>query len=186
MSDDVWYFAYGANMSARVLARRELRPAASAAAALVDWRLRFNKPGVFLLEPAFANIEPAPGEVVHGVAHRMRRDDVARLDVYEGPGYEHVVVDVAGAGCGAVSAIAYRAVAPRDGIRPSLRYRTVVAAAAREAGLPEDWAARIEAHPAHDVPLLSGAVTAYVHVVDGAVRWYNRARARTPRAKDER
>lgn len=63
-SSDVWYFAYGANMSARVLARRRLRPLASEPARLEGYRLAFSHAGLLPIEPAFANLERDPAGVV--------------------------------------------------------------------------------------------------------------------------
>jgi gamma-glutamylcyclotransferase (GGCT)/AIG2-like uncharacterized protein YtfP len=157
MSPDepLWYFAYGANMSTRVLARRDVEPLSSEAASVAGWRLAFSMPGVPLLEPGFANVEPDPAGVVHGVLHRMRRRDLTRLDRSEGGGYRHRELEPYGVRAGAVRAIAYvypRAVRPR---LPSRRYLELLLSGAHEHALPQPWIEWLSAQPCHHLPLLS-------------------------------
>ncbi len=96
------YFAYGSNMaSSTMINLRELSPLASAAAVLPAHVLRFNIPGVPLVEPSSASVEPVDnimekkgmddvetiiesGQLVHGVLYKLSEDDFARVCSTEG------------------------------------------------------------------------------------------------------
>jgi hypothetical protein len=100
-----WYFAYGANMSLRLLAKRSIVPRASEPGVLADHRLVFTAKGYpWMAEPAWASVEPAVGEAVHGVLHDVDADAIALLDRLEGALYRRVDVDVLGANSGVVRA----------------------------------------------------------------------------------
>jgi gamma-glutamylcyclotransferase len=156
--DGVWYFAYGANMSRAVLARRGVTPSSSEAATLRGYRHRFSHEGLIPIEPAFANIEAAPDDaaaITHGVLHRLTADDLAHLDRIEGAEYLHVDVAVQGARSGAVTARAYLNPHPVQGKVPSRRYLACLCAGAREHALPADYIAQLEAHPSRHWFLVS-------------------------------
>lgn len=148
----VWYFAFGANMNLRVLNARQVRPLSREAARLEGYRLVFGEPGIPLLEPAFASIEPAPGDVVHGVLLNLARDDFARIDSTEGPGYEILNVEVVGRVHGAVTARAFKTRHPVSGRKPSLRYLNLMLRGAYEHELPAEYLHRLEAQPYYYVP----------------------------------
>ena len=76
--------------------RRGIHPQESVAGCLPDYRLVFNTPGLPWIEPAFANVEPAPGRLVHGVLHRLTQRQLNRLDLFEGGGlaYRHLKLEV--------------------------------------------------------------------------------------------
>jgi Gamma-glutamyl cyclotransferase, AIG2-like len=164
--DPLWYFAYGTNMATRVLARRGLQPAASEAARLAGYRLRFSHQGLLPIEPAFANIEPDPGGVVHGVLHLLRPEQLTRLDRYEGAEYHHVEVTVEGATHGVVQARAYLDPHPVPGRKPSRRYLRSCCAGAREFDLPREWQRRLEAEPSLHVPVVSDVAALFVRVAE--------------------
>ena len=73
----VRYWAYGANLSPAVLARRRLRPLAASPAVLHDHRLLFNH------RTGFANVEPAGGRSAHGVLYELSDADWLRLQEKE-------------------------------------------------------------------------------------------------------
>ncbi len=137
MSDPLtlWYFAYGANMAATVLARRAVQPSRSSAATLADYALRFNHPGAPPLEPVFANIEPAPGATVYGVAHCITPHEAAIFDNFE-PGYRRITVPLRLADGDWVSAFAYTTIAPGPPGVPSARYLGLLIDGARAYDLP--------------------------------------------------
>ena len=153
--DGVWYFAYGANMSRAVLARRGVTPLSSEAGVLRGYRHRFSHEGLLPVEPAFANIEVAPDDVTHGVLHLLDPAGLAHLDRIEGAEYLHVDVTVAGARSGAVSARAYLNPHPVDGKIPSRRYLACLCAGAREHDLPAHYIAQLEAQPSRHWPIVS-------------------------------
>eukprot|EP01083_Nonionella_stella_P029626 81493_1 len=70
------YFAFGSNMaSSTMTALRNVNPVASAAAVLTNHRLAFNVPGTPFIEPSWASIEPAEGEIAHGVVYKLTEGD---------------------------------------------------------------------------------------------------------------
>ncbi len=170
MSSPLWYFAYGANTSTRVLDRRGIAPLSSEAARLDGWRFAFSMRGFPGVEPAFANIEPDAASCVHGVLHRMRASDLERLDRVEGFGYRHRDVEVVGIRSGSVTATAYACPRTVNGALPSRRYLSLVCDGAREHGLPQSWIAALEAQPRRHVPLLSDLVNSSMKTLEGARR----------------
>lgn len=155
----VWYFAFGANMSSRVLARRRVTPISSEPARLSGYRLAFQERGIPFVEPAFASIEPADGDAVHGVLMRLERAAFARIDSSEGPGYELLDVDVIGRDSGRVCATAFTSRRPVVGLRPSRRYLGLLCEGARENGLPTEYVRRLEGEPHFYVPGMGPAFT---------------------------
>lgn len=131
-------------MSSRVLRGRGVRPLSSESARLDGFRLVFGEPGLPLLEPVFASIDPAEGEAVHGVLLRLAPGDFARIDATEGPGYEVLSVDVVGRVHGPVRARVFRTRRPVRGRRPSRRYLDLMRLGAREHGLPCDYVRRLD------------------------------------------
>lgn len=153
--DDVWYFAYGANMSRAVLARRGVVPLSSEAGVLRGYRHRFSHEGLLPIEPAFANIEPSSDDVTHGVLHLLSTDGLAHLDRIEGAEYLQVDVAVEGARSGTVTARAYLNPHPTSGKIPSRRYLACLCDGAREHGLPAEYIAQLEAQPSRHWPIVS-------------------------------
>ena len=87
-----WYFAYGSNMNPARVRERGLEYSYVLPAALDDHTLLFNKLAnsasperVNSPERAgHANIEPASGQIVEGVAYQLADDDhIARMDPFE-------------------------------------------------------------------------------------------------------
>ena len=95
------YFAYGSNMcSSTMINLRNLSPLASTAAVLPAHTLRFNIPGLPLVEPSSASVEPIVGmdknkimdvgaiierdELVHGVLYKLSEKDFAAVCSTEG------------------------------------------------------------------------------------------------------
>lgn len=93
------YFAYGSNMAISTMMNlRNLSPLASTAAILPAHTLRFNIPGVPLVEPSSASVEPIidmdkavdvdtmieRGQLVHGVLYKLTEEDFASVCSTEG------------------------------------------------------------------------------------------------------
>jgi hypothetical protein len=161
-SDDVWYFAYGANMSSRVLAgRRGVHPAASEAARLNGHRLVFDLRGVPHFEPGFASVqacargECADDDHVEGVLYRLRARDLRVVEVTESSRYRWLDVVVEGRDAGRVQARTLQNLRPTAGLVPSRRYLALLIEGAREHALSDAWIAKLEAHPCAHVPILS-------------------------------
>lgn len=141
--DDVWYFAYGANMhDSAFRERRRMTPRQSRAGWVMNYRLRFNLDGRPKGKAAPANIMAEPGAEVWGVLYLLRRRDLIRLDASEGvPGrrYRHLWI-IAEDGDGvSLEAVTYIADWNEKDGRPSLRYITLLRDGARQHGLPDAW-----------------------------------------------
>jgi hypothetical protein len=132
----LWYFAYGANMATTVLARRAVQPTRSAAATLANYALCFNHPGLPPLEPVFANVEPAPGATVYGVAHLITPGEAAIFDSLE-PNYRRITVYLQLADGETVQGFAYASERPGPEGIPSARYLGLLLEGGREYGFPD-------------------------------------------------
>lgn len=150
MSNPVWYFAYGGNMSARVfIQRRQIRPSETRIGRLRDYRLVFTvaggmQPGV----SAPANIVKAPGATVHGVLYRLPLTQFARLDAIEGRQYDYVWTEAEDAAGNHLPVVTYKVPKPAREGRPGRSYLNAIREASRQRGLPPEYIAfldRIEA-----------------------------------------
>lgn len=85
-ADVLYYFAYGSNLLSARLQARVPSARFESAAALVGFRLAFNKRGAD--GSAKCNIVPGhESDVVHGVIWCLRAGDKRALDAVEGPAY---------------------------------------------------------------------------------------------------
>ena len=142
-SEEVWYFAFGANLNDGVFrGRRKMRPLEWRVGSVDGYRLRFNLEGRPKGKAAPANIEPQDGEEVWGVLYRMTRRDMVWLNSTEGvPGWRYYPIWVRAEDRDGVQITAFTLIAdglPEDG-NPSLRYITLLRNGAREHGLPPHW-----------------------------------------------
>ena len=148
-----WYFAYGANMATRVLERRGLRWAESRPGVLADYRWTIAVPGLPLVEPGFATVQPCAGAHVHGVLYRMASSDLAALDSYEAD-QDRFEVDVSSRS-ETFRATTYRSHRFQEGLRCSRRYRRLLLEGASQHALPEPWIAMLSDLPVAYFPVLS-------------------------------
>jgi gamma-glutamylcyclotransferase (GGCT)/AIG2-like uncharacterized protein YtfP len=70
------HFAYGSNMSRRLMGARCAGAPALGIATLSGWRFTINPEG-------FGSIAPRPGGCVHGVLWRLSARDLAAINAYE-------------------------------------------------------------------------------------------------------
>src|SRR5918993_2734469 len=83
--EEVWYFAYGANMhDSAFRGWRGMRPLDWRPARVRGHRLRFNLRGLPRGKAAPANLFPDPQAEVWGVLYRITRRDLVWLDATEG------------------------------------------------------------------------------------------------------
>ncbi len=141
--DEVWYFAFGANMhDSAFRERRRMRPIEWLPGRVRGYRLRFNLEGHPKGKAAPANISPDPDAEVWGVLYRITRADLLHLDWTEGlPGwrYRHLWVEAEDIGGAALRAVTYIADGEETDGNPSLRYITLLREGARAHGLPEHY-----------------------------------------------
>jgi len=141
--EQVWYFAYGANMhDSAFRERRRMKPVDQRVGRLRGYRLRFNLEGRPKGRAAPANLSPDPGAEVWGVLYKISRRDLLRLDSTEGVpgrGYRPKQFEAEDRDGRPLVAVAYIARGNEtDGI-PSLRYLTLLREGARANGLPTHW-----------------------------------------------
>ena len=147
--DDVWYFAYGANMhDSAFRARRKMQPAEWRIGRIGGYRLRFNLDGRPIGRSAPANISVTPGHEVWGVLYRISRRDLVRLNASEGvpgPRYQPIELNAEDHVGNALTAVAYMAAGNDQDGNPSLRYITLLREGARKHGLPDHWIEHLDA-----------------------------------------
>jgi gamma-glutamylcyclotransferase len=146
--DQVWYFAYGANMDDSTFrVRRGIRALECRPGRLEGYRLRFNLDGRPKGKSAPANLHPDPEVAVWGVVYRITRRDLIRLDLTEGVpgrGYRHIAVEVEDVDGRIMPAVTYMAQGKEADGSPSLRYINLLRQAARAHGLPETYVRFLE------------------------------------------
>ncbi len=141
--DEVWYFAFGANMhDSAFRERRGMRPLESRAGRVRGYRLRFNLEGRPRGKAAPANLASDPHTEIWGVLYRITRADLLHLDATEGvpgPRYRHLWVDAEDIDGRPVHAVTYIADGNEKDGNPSLRYITLLRDGARAHGLPKHY-----------------------------------------------
>jgi gamma-glutamylcyclotransferase len=142
-SDEIWYFAYGANMhDSAFRVRRGIQPLEHCPGRIKGYRLRFNLEGRPRGKAAPANLHPEPDAEVWGVLYRITKRDLIRLDSTEGVpgrGYRHVVIEAEDGGGRVIPAVTYMAEGKELDGKPSLRYITLLREGARTHALPEAY-----------------------------------------------
>ena len=150
----LWYFAYGSNMHSGTLwGRRGVDYVRAVAGRLCGWQLVLDKPSLFGVGGAFANIVPRPSAQVLGVLFEVTEDDLAHIELTEGVllrNYERVAVTVQplrprrAPEVPAVTLVSSR----RDPSRlPTQRYMDLLIAGAQEHGLPARYVAALRRVP---------------------------------------
>ena len=146
--DEVWYFAYGANMNdAAFIVRRRMKPLEWRVGRVQGYRLRFNLDGRPIGKGAPANLCSDPSGEVWGVLYRITRAALVHLDSTEGvpgPRYRHLWLDVADPADAPLRAVTYVADGNELDGNPSLRYITLIRDGARAHGLPQPYLAFLE------------------------------------------
>jgi gamma-glutamylcyclotransferase len=142
-AEEIWYFAYGANMHDRAFRiRRGIRAVECRVGRVEGFRLRFNLEGRPRGRSAPANLCRDPDAEVWGVLYRITRRDLLRLDSTEGVpgrGYRHAEIEAQDADGRLLRAVAYMAPGAEIDGKPSLRYITLLRDGARAHGLPEHY-----------------------------------------------
>jgi cation transport regulator ChaC len=141
----LWYFAYGSNLDPRTfLGRRGMRPRDAQLAILVDFRLTFDLP-VGPGERGVANLLPAPGDDVHGVAYEISPAQAVHLDRSEGAprSYRRTDVELCTPGGEQLRGFTYVSSHRAEGRKPSSRYMGLLLRGAQHHGLPRAYLARL-------------------------------------------
>ncbi|MAC40109.1 gamma-glutamylcyclotransferase family protein [Parvibaculum sp.] len=147
-ADEVWYFAFGANMhDSAFRGRRRMHPIEWRPGRIRDYRLRFNLEGRPRGKAAPANVEPSPGAKVWGVLYKITRRDLIWLDSTEGvpgPRYRQLWIEAEDREGNRMPCVTYIAEGEETDGNPSLRYITLLRDGARAHGLPEHWVRTLE------------------------------------------
>lgn len=147
-SEEVWYFAYGANMhDSAFRERRGMCPLEWRPGRVRGHRLRFNLEGRPIGKAAPANLCADPAAEVWGVLYRITRRDLVHLDSTEGvPGrrYRQIWIDAEDIDGRPLRAATYIAQGKETDGNPSLRYLTLLRDGARAHRLPERWIRYLE------------------------------------------
>jgi hypothetical protein len=174
----VWYFAYGSNMQGDTLrGRRGIAAARAVAVRAPGWRVVFDKPPLFPIGEAFANIVPDPAAVALGVAFEVSDEDLAHIELSEGVllgNYRRVDLAVEPlVACPQAPATAAALASDRrdPDLRPSTRYMALLIAGALEHGLPAEYVSALRAVPAGEP---SAEARALRPRVDAAMRRWQR------------
>jgi gamma-glutamylcyclotransferase len=137
-SDEIWYFAYGANMhDSAFRVRRGIQPLECCPGHIKGYQLRFNLQGRPKGRAAPANLSPDLRADAWGVLYRITRRDLMRLDSTEGVpgrGYRHIVVEAEDTVGRLLNAVAYIAPGREVDGKPSLRYIMLLRDGARAYG----------------------------------------------------
>jgi gamma-glutamylcyclotransferase len=144
----VWYFAYGANMhDSAFRGWRGISPLEWRAGRVRGYQLRFNLPGWPRGRAAPANLHAHPQAEVWGVLYAITRRDLLRLDASEGIPwwrYRPLWLDAEDAIGNRLRAVTYVAQGDEVDGRPSLRYITLLREGARTHGLPDHYVLFLE------------------------------------------
>lgn len=147
-NEEVWYFAYGANMhDSAFRVRRGMSPLEWRVGRAKGYRIRFNLDGRPKGKAAPANLWVDPVGEVCGVTYRITRAGLVHLDSTEGvPGrrYRHLWLDVEDSNGTRLRAVTYVADGNEVDGNPSLRYITLLRDGARAHGLPEHYVRFLE------------------------------------------
>jgi hypothetical protein len=156
MTQPVYYFAYGANMSNEILQRRRgLRPLSFEPARLDGWKMVFEQPGLRYIEPVFSTLIEAPENCVQGVLYRLSNADIERLNRTEGAGYVLINLVVTGNTSHCVEAFTYISSENCTDQKPSRTYLRKLIRGAMEHSLPEPYIEQLRAVETVHIPLLS-------------------------------
>jgi gamma-glutamylcyclotransferase len=138
-SRTVWHFAYGSNMNRAQMLSRAGKILEEHNASLPNFEVRFNKK--VRGGTAGANIQPSPGNTVHGVLYKIEEGAMRSLDRYEGvpDHYRRIEVQVTPEGGQPVPAQIYIASKVEKGLRPSPSYLQSMLDGAGEHNLPASY-----------------------------------------------
>ena len=140
----IYYFAFGANLSADILLQRSIGFFEAFDYVLDDAALRFSQGG-FYKDHGYASADASPGEKVYGRMYLIRETDAERMDYFEGVPFLKVHDKIFQSHQGALFYF-YRAVAPAENLKPTQEYLDYLTIAYREMNcVPDAYIESIEA-----------------------------------------
>ncbi|KAF2106370.1 hypothetical protein BDV96DRAFT_507952 [Lophiotrema nucula] len=169
-SKNVWYFAYGSNMSSTTFREgRGIDPLQSIAVKVPGWRLVFDIFGMPYREPAFASIAPIPvrtplepllmhEEQVHGIAYLVTHEQYIHIIASEGGDIEYNQIELPAVAIhGNTDDVLtvktlVTAFACTPTRLPSLRYKEIMFQGGQEAALPNYYQRYLDNLPHFEPP----------------------------------
>ncbi len=150
MTNPLYYFAYGSNMSLLRLKMRVQDAEPLDIATLRGRVLKFHKAGKDGSAKCDASLTGHSRDAVLGVLYRIRNHDLATLDRIEGrgTGYERHALTVTDSSGRNMAAETYIATHIDSALQPFSWYLEHVLQGALATGLPDDYVAAIRAVPA--------------------------------------
>jgi gamma-glutamylcyclotransferase len=147
MTDEVYYFAYGSNMSLMRLKTRLPGAVPLGIATLTEHSLRFHKVGKDGSAKCDARHTGRGLDTVSGVLYRISNDELVILDRIEGrgKGYDRRTLTVTDSTGQKLAAETYIATRLDSSLQPFSWYLEHVLQGALAAGLPEDYVDMIRA-----------------------------------------
>lgn len=143
--------------------RRGIRPLSAHAACVEGYDVVFNMPGLYPIEPAFANLVVQESSVVYGVLYELSAHDLERLRSFEGKYYADVHFRVRTQAGWAIHAHAFQGRSKAPPRRPSRRYLALLIEGAKEHHLPPDYVKRLQQIPSIHIPVISALVQRFAH-----------------------
>lgn len=139
-----WYFAYGSNMqSATLRGRRGIEYRRALPGRVSGWRLVLDKPPLFPVGGAYANIVADPTAEVLGVLYEIAAADLEHIDLSEAVplgNYRRISVVAQALQAGdTVDAHTLTSELRDPALQPTTRYMSLLIEGAREHGLPVDY-----------------------------------------------
>ena len=126
----IYYFAFGANLSADILQQRSIHFYEAFDYVLENAVLRFSQGG-FYKDHGYASADAAPGEKVYGRMYLIRESDAERMDYFEGVPFLQVHDKIFQQYQDSPFYF-YRAVAPAQNLKPTQEYLDYLTIAYRE------------------------------------------------------
>ncbi|MBX2870085.1 MAG: gamma-glutamylcyclotransferase [Acidiferrobacterales bacterium] len=142
----IWYFAFGANLDKAVLEKRRIHVFESFDYALANAELRFTQLG-FYRHHGYASADPANGAVIYGKMYLLLQQDADRMDYFEGVPFLQVHQKIYHDNADQ-SFFYYRAMIPREGLKPTQEYLGYITKAYREMpDVPAHYLKQLEQSP---------------------------------------
>ena len=138
---EIWYFAYGSNLSKQRMQMRIGETSIARMGTLAGYQLAFRK--FTDSNNTYATIIPNPGTAVHGVAYLCDEIAIQKLDRFEGVAegcYRREKIDILTETGESICCFVYVGEATLEGdSKPTIEYLTWILTGAQEHGLPSDY-----------------------------------------------
>jgi len=158
--EGVWSFGYGANMDMEALQSwKKVKVFEHCPAVLRGFKVVFSLPGLPFVEPGFGGLCRQKDEEVHGVAFKMDKESMVKLDDKESKRYTKETVKLTSYDGRELEGYVYMSPTTEEWL-PSKRYLGVLCKGAREAGLDPAYIEKLASLPVYRADELPNVVAA--------------------------